>query len=543
MPSPNDACPELDDADPYYNPVNDPLKITNLDNELLKPLQKTLSSIDIKHVALIMMESMRQDVFPLQQGSPFHGLLMKSHEPEDHDRANAMYSLVSPNFEKLTGQPGNFRKSSGAPFTPPAGPKWTERYDPALGGINILGGLTTASVSTKSVGVMHCGSWPLPVDMFEETRSTWYQPCFPQVLQLFNRMKPTSRGPDYRDQQWSLASFQSVTDGYDRQNVFNKMVGFQHTVSKHRIEKDARKNSIKLEKINYFGYPETVLRSYLRDYISNATADNQRMFISHFTSTTHHPWNTPKSFDFKKYMGPAGLGDKHRDMNKYLNAVHWTDEWLGELMQMFEDTGIANETLVIFVGDHGSAFLEDDKKTGTYQNGHITNFHVPITFRHPHIPRVQHTVNVTSVSIVPTILDLLISTKSLNAKDTAAASDILYDYEGQSLIRTYKKSHRGRRAWNFGLVNPGGRILTITSADTPWRLIMPLDGKTEYGFTDTGIDPLESERLVKWSVSGLAADVKKKYGPEAAKWVTEAEAVGTWWVMERKRLWQYSKAV
>ena len=38
-------------------------------------------------------------------------------------------------------------------------------------------------------------------------------------------------------------------------------------------------------------------------------------------------------------------------MNEYLNAVHFVDVWLGQLMTMFEEAGISNETLTVFVGD------------------------------------------------------------------------------------------------------------------------------------------------------------------------------------------------
>ncbi|ODA77234.1 hypothetical protein RJ55_06861 [Drechmeria coniospora] len=534
-------CPEPVVDDPFYNPVNDPMKISNLANDLLQPLRETLESVDIKHIALIQMESMREELFPLRHGSDFHRLIMKSHDELDYDATNDLLSRLTVNTEKLTGMAGNFKSRDGQPFTRKS-TEWNDTTDAGFGGINIVGAHTTSSVSTKSTAAIHCGIWPMPVDMFEESESQNYQPCIPQILELFNSMKQNSSGSDYRHRQWYPAFFQSVTDRYDRQDVFDSRIGFKHIVTKARIEEDGSKNS-GLEEINYFGYPEPVLKRYLRDYIAKATADDQRMFLSHFTSTTHHPWATPKSFKTLDYMGSAhgGLTDSHKDMNKYLNTIRWNDAWLGDLMQMLDDHGIANETLVVLVGDHGQAFSEDFQKTGTYENGHISNFRVPITFRHPHIPRVQHVVNATSISIIPTILDLLISTGSLNKQDTAAASDLIQDFEGQSLIRPYKTTYNGRRAWNFGIVNPGGRMLSVTSADAPWRLVLPLDGKTEYVFSDMGKDPLELDRMLRWSMNSLVSEVRRKYGEGAATWLAEAEPVARWWGMERKRLWQYEE--
>ncbi|KAG6107811.1 hypothetical protein E4U14_003995 [Claviceps sp. LM454 group G7] len=537
----DDGCADPLILDPYYNPANDPMKITNLDNPFLEPLQQIMQerSVKIKHIALILMESMREELFPLQQGTGFHDLILKSHDELDHDDINELLSHISPNSERITGLEGNWMGQNGTSFGRQFS-EWNDETKPGFGGINIRGALTTSSVSTKSLAAVHCGTWPLAVDMFEEAEAESYQPCLPQVLELFNRIKANTSSDDFREQQWYPAFFQAVTDGYDRQDKFDDKMGFKHIVNKNRIKQDALANP-ELEEINYFGFPETALKSYITDYITNATANNQRMFMSHFTSTTHHPWATPKWFNASEYMGTAhGLMQTHKDLNSYLNTVRFTDAWIGQLMQILDEQGISNETLVVFVGDHGQAFKEDISKTGTYGNPHISNHRVPITFRHPQLPRVQHQVNATSLSILPTILDLLVSTDSLNPKDTAAAADLVQDYEGQSLIRPFKTTHKGRRAWNYSLVNPGGRMLTITSSDTPWRLVLPLDKKTEYIFSDLGSDPMELERVLEWSLSSLASTVRRKHSEEAAAWLREAEKVGLWWASERKRLWKYN---
>lgn len=45
------------------------------------------------------------------------------------------------------------------------------------------------------------------------------------------------------------------------------------------------------------------------------------------------------------------MAKSHEDMNSYLNAVRYVDTWLGEIMKLLDETGIANETLVVLVGD------------------------------------------------------------------------------------------------------------------------------------------------------------------------------------------------
>lgn len=533
-------------TDRFYNPVNDPLKISNLGEDVLEPLRKALASgsVDVRHVVLLELESMREELFPLQRGSNFHQVLAGSpQDEEDVDFINERFSSMTPNFEKITGKPGNFSRVNGDPFPQPDGATtWESHPRPGYGGINVVGAQSAGSITTKVSGVINCGTWPVPVNMFEEAELENYQPCFTQILQLFNNMKSGSgaTGHDYREQQWNPAFFQSITDSFDRQDMFNEKIGFNFSVTREKIDMDSGPGN-EPEEINYFGYAETELRQYIKDYIGNATANGQRMFLSHFTSTTHHPWATPADFPLTDYMTfrHGHLEESNEEMNSYLNTIRFTDAWLGEFMQILEDSGVANETLVVIIGDHGQAFEVDYSTTGTYQNPHISNFRVPLVFYHPLIPQVQHHAKATSISVVPTILDLLISTGSLNDRDKAAAADLLQDYEGQSLIRPYKTAYRGRRAWNFGVVNPGGEIVMVTSADTTWRAAIPWDELTEFYFSDLQTDPLELDRIAAWSMSSLVKAVRRKHGDVAAAWLTEAEQVAHWWAKDRRRLWQY----
>lgn len=85
--------------------------------------------------------------------------------------------------------------------------------------------------------------------------------------------------------------------------------------------------------------------------VNKTIENNERLFLSHFTSTTHHPWGTPAAYQEEQYFAGDGLMAKHEDINKYLNAVRYVDTWLGDMMKVLDEAGIANETLVVFVGD------------------------------------------------------------------------------------------------------------------------------------------------------------------------------------------------
>ncbi|KAF5588839.1 hypothetical protein FPCIR_6992, partial [Fusarium pseudocircinatum] len=138
-----------------------------------------------------------------------------------------------------------------------------------------------------------------------------------------------------------------------------------------------------------------------------------------------------------------------------------------------------------------------------------------------------------------TILDLLINSGSLNEKDTHIASDLVQDYEGQSLIRPYKKTDGDRRAWTFSVVNSGAGMLGVTSADVPWRLVIPLNKVIEYRVTDALNDPMELKPVAAWSPEELETEVRSAFGDEAAQWANEAIPIAQWWALERQRLWRY----
>ncbi|CAI7652949.1 unnamed protein product [Penicillium glandicola] len=576
------------DESGFYNPKNDPLMITNLGGEIYEPLQKAFKehSVEVNHVVLLTLESGRKDLFPTQQGTPLFDGLLASHKKRNIHEAIDRLVNMTPVAQQLTGEyvtdsKGNKVDLSHSPWqTPP---------QEGMGGLNVRGAVTGSSLTFKSVLGSHCGVNPLPVDLLEESLLEIYQPCLPQIFDLFNQGKSQSeqRRQNYASESksaalnnpWKSVFMQSITDDYDRQDILNENMGFKHKVVKSNLKSPHAKHKAQGEEINYFGFAETELRPYVLDLFEEAANNKTRMFLSHVTSTTHHPWSTPDDFEKESYMGDRG-NINHDLMNNYLNAARFVDSWLGEIMNMLGETGIANETLVVVVGDHGQAFGEDNKDmTGTYENGHISNFRVPLVFHHPHMPRVDITANATALSIVPTILDLLVQSNSLDERDSEIASSLLPEYQGQSLLRPFLSSmdepphHRNphhhhspdekpeheredtqlearshperpakRLAWNMGLINAGGSMLSVMAADVPYRLILPLKDGFEYTFTHLGEDPGENHPTKAWTLAALIEDVMPKFGEESAAWLADAELVGKWWVSEQKRIWGYREA-
>ena len=295
---------------------------------------------------------------------------------------------------------------------------------------------------------------------------------------------------------------------------------------------------------NYFGFPESELKPYFEDIFREVEKNKQRLFLSHLTSSSHHPWNLPESEGPNiDYLG-RGYWGSERPFNRYLNTIRYADRWTGEIMDMLEDLGVAEETLVVIVGDHGIAFEEDSKAYTTFENGQVKNLAVPLVFHHSSLPRIKLDVNATSLSIIPTILDLLIATSSLSIQDMDIASNLIHQYEGQSLIRPYLTEKHGRQAWNIGVLNAGSTVLSVSSAAVPFpfRLVMAVCKAGVYRFTNTATDPNELFPIEEYSISALASRVKAEHGDAVAKWVVDAEKIGKWWVLEQRRRWGYDGA-
>lgn len=89
----------------------------------------------------------------------------------------------------------------------------------------------------------------------------------------------------------------------------------------------------------------------MRDMINQTLRENKRLFLSHFTSLTHHPWATPEGFPTEEYFGHQGPLSRNRDMDHYLNTCRFVDSWLGDIMGLLDEAGISNQTLTVFVGD------------------------------------------------------------------------------------------------------------------------------------------------------------------------------------------------
>lgn len=329
---------------PGYEPVLDPLKLSNIDKPYLDELDEALrdkagkSTVDIRHVFILTLESTRKDIFPLVKGSllweELEGSWSKSKRSSDYDRADL--SQLSVNAELVTGQDSGFDRE----------------VNRTHGGLNVLGAMTSSTSTVKSMLASHCGVNPLPVDFLEEIETEIYQPCLPQILHLMNANKKSDLADGsqpWREGRWKSVSMQAGTGAIDRQTQLFELSGFDRTIDREYLRSPDAEFPIAGSEIGYLGFSEQELKPYIRKAITEAEESGERLLLSHITTSTHHPWAIPEDKKLENYWGDSRKGST--PWNRYLNTVKYSDRWIGEFFEIIQEMGIAEKTLIVVLGD------------------------------------------------------------------------------------------------------------------------------------------------------------------------------------------------
>jgi len=514
---------------PHYDANKDPLELSNNNEKLLPALEDIIKDVSIKHVMLMKLESTRKDVFPLKKNAGVWDRLASTYKGgKVPAKVEEQIASLTPMARYLTGDLENgFINGSHN----------IEREGRTFrGGISAQNAHTTATYTLKSLLGTHCGVVPLAADFNREYTEHIYQPCLPHIFDAMNDLQ-CGNASNKGAKKWNSKFMQSTTLGYDNQDLLMPKLGFfpENIIGGEYLKEEGHKFAPKnLSDVNYYGMPEIAIEDYLRDAFATAKKNDEHLFLSHLTSTSHHDFSLPED----ESMVPL-TGDKDWDMlSRYLNSIGYVDRWLSKVLDILDEEGVADETLIILVGDHGLSIAEDMSFT-PYHNPRINNFHVPLVVSHPSLPAINITEPVTSMQILPTLLDLLIETNTFSKCEANAARDLLRNYEGQSLLRPQKtisddSKHLG---WQFTIMNPGGSSLAVRDANEPnLRLIVPLQAGSEWRFTDLKRDPYEKEPVLSFDYQTL---VRRLDNQLQKAWAKRAVQMAEWWVEENHKRYRF----
>jgi hypothetical protein len=511
----------------------DPLKVSNFGDELLSELKDSkLMDLNIRHIVLLTLESTRQDVFPLvERGAVRQRLSTTFDNQEIPEEIQTRLDSLTPFASWLVNgdDPDAGSPASFANLT-------------SRGSVHARDAFTTSTYTIKSLIGTHCGLSPVTADFNVEYLHRAYQPCLPQVLDMLNNVQCPS-SPEAVDEartgNWTSVFMQSTTLGFDKQDELMPTLGFpkERIIGAEYLREAHEFDPATLADVNYFGMPEEAVQAYLRDAFTQAKRDNERVFLSHLTSTTHHAFGIPESTEYAALSGDT----EWESLSRYLNAVGYVDRWLQKIFTILEEESVANETLVVVVGDHGLAIAEQGSYT-PYGNAHVATMRVPLVMSMPGLPNIEISSPVSTLQVVPSILDLLLETESLSPCAAEAARDIRNNYEGQSLIRPLRLANEtsGQGDWIFTVMNPGGLAVAVRDARQPsWRLVVPLVDGEEWWFSDLEQDPYDMSPVRSMDRAGLARKLEVQGKHTAVEWSEEAIDVAYWWVEKNHQRWGY----
>ncbi|HEY2407951.1 MAG TPA: LTA synthase family protein [Polyangiaceae bacterium] len=158
-----------------------------------------------------------------------------------------------------------------------------------------------------------------------------------------------------------------------------------------------------LEYANYMGFADEVMLPRILGWASEQARANRPFLAAVMTNVGHHSYETPRSWKPMKFNAPADPV-----LQAYLNCLRYVDGVLASLMKGFEHAGLLNNTIFVFVGDHGAYFGEHGI-TQVFNALYAEGVHVPAVLYAPSLldkpgtiagPRQQ-------IDFLPTIAELL----------------------------------------------------------------------------------------------------------------------------------------
>jgi arylsulfatase A-like enzyme len=137
----------------------------------------------------------------------------------------------------------------------------------------------------------------------------------------------------------------------------------------------------------------------------------RQFFLFLHTYQVHTPYQPPPAYA-ELFEGDGHVFDPRLDgrpkwhPNHYDGEIRYTDDSLADFFGRARAAGLLKNTIVVFLSDHGEAFLEHD----LYAHGpdvHEEVVRVPLIFFGPGIPRGQRvSTPVGLIDLMPTLLEL-----------------------------------------------------------------------------------------------------------------------------------------
>ncbi len=186
-----------------------------------------------------------------------------------------------------------------------------------------------------------------------------------------------------------------------------------------------------------------------KTFIENNNEDPFFGFV--FFDAPHAYVSPPEAQKFQpalesiNYLSLNNDTDPKPFLNRYKNAVHFTDQLTGEILDALKEKGLLENTIIILTGDHG----QEANETRSNSWGHNSNFsryqiQVPLLLYWPGKPPQSYNHLSSHVDLVPTLM-----------QEVFHCNNEVSDYSnGQSLFNTHARDFLLVKTWtDMAVVN------------------------------------------------------------------------------------------
>ncbi len=180
-----------------------------------------------------------------------------------------------------------------------------------------------------------------------------------------------SLGVALKNKGYYTAAMHGNTEGFWNRNVMYKAEGFDDFFGQH---------SYNVDEIIGLGLSD---KSFLNQSIEKMEKFKQPYYQFVVTLTSHFPYDAGSSkygnFDVGKYKGTF--------MGNYLQAIHYTDEQLGNYLDTLEKNGTLANSVVAIYGDHFA--IPKDKMDQLYNFENVDNQNDYTWFKYQKVPLIM----------------------------------------------------------------------------------------------------------------------------------------------------------
>jgi phosphoglycerol transferase MdoB-like AlkP superfamily enzyme len=221
------------------------------------------------------------------------------------------------------------------------------------------------------------------------------------------KMKGTALSQELHDHKYRTAFIASLDWTYADGDKFLQDRGFDHIWDYNDLDGG--------QKIGFWGVDDSKLIDRSLQWVKEDPS--RPFFLMCWNQGTHSPydWNDTCNSVWDDYIklyngnNRGVYGAMWWDLIRYLNSLRHLDEQLGRLLQGLKDAGLADDTLVVFIGDHGECFGEPHYSYGHAGDLYQEGINIPCIFWNPSLFRSQpRSLTLGHTNDIPaTILDIL----------------------------------------------------------------------------------------------------------------------------------------